>query len=63
MTKEFECTVKTGHFGAGRSGEKVVRVRANNVLHAMQIVRNLPGVKKGRSSLFGRSILEIRSLN
>jgi len=63
MTKEFECTVKTGHFGAGRAGERTVRVRAHNALHAMQIVKNLPGVKKGRSSLFGRSILEIRSLN
>jgi hypothetical protein len=62
MTKEFLCTVRTGHYGAGRAGERTVRVRAHNALHAMQIARNLPGVKKGRSGFFGRNILEVRSL-
>jgi hypothetical protein len=45
----FECIVRMGHLGAGRSWERPVRVRADSALEAMRRAKNLPGVKKGHA--------------
>lgn len=55
----FECLVKLGHFGAGRSLERMVRVRADNALQAMRRAKFLPGVKKGALSVSGASVLSV----
>jgi hypothetical protein len=55
----FECIVRMGHMGAGRSWERPVRVRADNALEAMRRAKNLPGVKKGHARAFGTSVLSV----
>lgn len=55
----FECIVRMGHSGAGRSWERPVRVRADNALEAMRRAKNLPGVKKGHLRFNGASVLSV----
>lgn len=55
----FECIVRMGHVGAGRSWERPVRVRADNALEAMRRAKNLPGVKKGHQRFSGASVLSV----
>lgn len=59
----FECTVKTGHIGAGKHFDKKIIIRASNILEAMSKAKTKASVKKGKSNLSGQSILEIRKLN
>lgn len=58
----YECIVRMGHFGAGRSWERPVRVRADNALEAMRRAKNLPGVKKGHLQHSGASVLSVSLL-
>ncbi len=55
----FDCVVRVGHQGAGRSLERRVRVRAENALEALRRVKGLPGVKKGAYSANGSSVLSV----
>jgi hypothetical protein len=55
----YECIVKMGHWGAGHSWERPVRVRADNALEAMRRAKNLPGVKKGQLHASGASVLSV----
>lgn len=55
----FECVVRMGHWGAGRSWERPVRVRADSALEAMRRAKNLPGVKKGHLRMSGASVLSV----
>jgi UDP-N-acetylenolpyruvoylglucosamine reductase len=55
----FECLVRMGHAGAGRSWDRVVRVRADNALEAMRRAKGLPGVKKGHALTSGNSVLSV----
>ena len=55
----FECLMKYGHAGAGRSNERSVRVRADNIVQAMRRAKNLPGVKKGGLHNSGGSVIRI----
>jgi DNA topoisomerase VI subunit B len=55
----FDCVVKMGHQGAGRSLERHVRVRADNALEAMRRAKVLPGVKKGYLQANGASVLSV----
>ena len=55
----FECVVRMGHQGAGRSLERHVRVRADNALEAMRRAKVLPGVKKGFQRANGSSVLSV----
>ena len=55
----FECLLKFGHMGAGNDFERAVRVRADNILQAMQRAKRLPGVKKGRSGSSGANIMRV----
>lgn len=56
----FECIVRMGHSGAGRSWERPVRVRADNALQALRRAKNLPGVKKGWLHSNGASVLSVQ---
>jgi hypothetical protein len=55
----FDCLVKMGHQGAGRSLERWVRVRADNAVEAMRRAKGLPGVKKGYLRDSGASVLAV----
>ena len=55
----FECLVRMGHYGAGRSFDRLVRVRADNALDAMRRAKGLPGVKKGHARANGSSVLSV----
>ena len=55
----FKCIVATGHRGAGRSGERVVFLRAADCLEAMRKAQRLPGVKKGRRWLAGAAVISL----
>lgn len=55
----FDCIVRMGHQGAGRSLERHVRVRAGNALEAMRRAKVLPGVKKGHLQANGASVLSV----
>jgi hypothetical protein len=55
----FDCIVKMGHQGAGRSLERHIRVRADNALEAMRRAKGLPGVKKGHLQMSGGSVLSV----
>jgi hypothetical protein len=55
----FDCIVRMGHQGAGRSIERHVRVRADNALEALRRAKSLPGVKKGYLSESGASVLSV----
>jgi len=55
----FDCIVRMGHQGAGRSIERHVRVRADNALEALRRAKGLPGVKKGFQNLGGTSVLSV----
>jgi hypothetical protein len=59
----FECTVKTGHIGAGKYFDKKIIIRASDILEAMSKAKSKAGVKKGKSKLSGQSILEIKKIN
>ncbi len=59
----YQCTVKTGHTGAGNHGEKVIYIIARDIIEAMNIARKKGGVKKGRSNSSGQSILDIKRIN
>ena len=55
----FECLVRMGHAGAGRSWDRLVRVRADNALEALRRAKGLPGVKKGHAQSSGSSVLSV----
>ena len=55
----FDCLVRMGHMGAGRSWERNIRVRADNALQAMRVAKTLPGVKKGALRFNGASVLSV----
>ena len=55
----FECVLKCGHVGSGKSAEKSVRIRANNIMQAMRRAKTLPGVKKGALLHSGGSVMRI----
>ncbi len=59
----FECVVKTGHIGAGKHYDKRIIINAADILDAMNKAKSKAGVKKGKSNLFGQSILEIKKIN
>lgn len=48
-----------GHFGAGRSWERTVRVRADSAFAALKLAKTLPGVKKGALRFSGASVLSV----
>ena len=56
----FECIVKLGHQGAGRYGEKAIRLKADNIMQAMQRAKNHPGVKKGHQRSSGASVMRVQ---
>jgi hypothetical protein len=39
--------------------ERSVRLRAHNIVDAMRRAKRLPGVKKGRSSFGGASVMRV----
>lgn len=55
----FECIVKYGHMGAGKSFERSLRVRASDIFQAMRLAKSMPGVKKGGLRHSGASILKV----
>lgn len=55
----FECLVRMGHAGAGRSWDRLVRVRADSAMQALQRAKVLPGVKKGQARYSGSSVLSV----
>jgi hypothetical protein len=55
----FECIVRMGHQGAGRSLDRLVRVRADNAVDALRRAKFLPGVKKGQAQSGGASVLSV----
>jgi hypothetical protein len=55
----FDCIVRMGHQGAGRSIERHVRVRADNAVEALRRAKILPGVKKGFQRANGSSVLSV----
>lgn len=55
----FDCIVRMGHQGAGRSIERHVRVRADNAVEALRRAKFLPGVKKGFLRENGASVLSV----
>jgi hypothetical protein len=55
----FDCIVRMGHQGAGRSIERHVRVRADNAVEALRRAKVLPGVKKGFQCESGASVLSV----
>ena len=59
----YQCTVKTGHTGAGNNGEKVIYVFAKDIMEAMNIAMHKGGVKKGRSNFAGQNVLDIRKVS
>ena len=59
----YQCTVKTGHTGAGNHGEKIIFVIAKDIMEAMSIAMRKGGVKKGRSNFAGQSVLDIKRVN
>jgi hypothetical protein len=59
VMQTYECLVKVGHAGAGRSMERSVRVRATDFLSALRIAKTLPGVKKGAQRFSGASVLRV----
>jgi hypothetical protein len=58
----YECIVRMGHWGAGRSWERPVRVRAVNAVEALRRAKQLPGVKKGWLQHNGASVLSVSRL-
>jgi len=60
--KLFKCIMMTGHRGAGKSGEKVVFLRARSSNEAMYKAARFPGVKKGRRLMFGGSLLSLEMI-
>jgi hypothetical protein len=59
----YQCTVKTGHTGAGNYGERIIYVIAKDIMEAMKLAMQRGGVKKGRSNFSGQSVLDIRQVN
>jgi hypothetical protein len=55
----FDCIVRMGHQGSGRSFERHVRVRADNAVEALRRAKVLPGVKKGCLRDSGASVLSV----
>ena len=55
----FECLVRMGHAGAGRSWDRLVRVRADSAMEALRRAKGLPGVKKGQARQSGSSVLSV----
>jgi DNA topoisomerase VI subunit B len=55
----FDCIVRMGHQGAGRSIDRHVRVRADNAVDALRRAKILPGVKKGFQQANGASVLSV----
>jgi hypothetical protein len=58
----FDCIVRMGHQGAGRSIDRHVRVRADNALEALRRAKFLPGVKKGLQCANGSSVLSVMQI-
>ena len=63
MYMTYQCTVKTGHTGAGSNGERIIYVIAKDIIEAMNIAMKKGGVKKGRSNSAGQSVLDIKKVN
>lgn len=55
----FDCIVRMGHQGSGRSLERRIRVRADNALEALRRAKVMPGVKKGGLFGSGSSVLSV----
>jgi hypothetical protein len=55
----YDCIVRMGHQGAGRSIERHVRVRADNAIEALRRAKDMPGVKKGSLRENGASVLSV----
>lgn len=55
----YECLVRVGHQGAGRSLDRLIRVRADNAIEALRRAKGLPGVKKGQLRCSGASVLSV----
>ena len=59
----YQAVVKQGHTGAGKYLEKIVFIKAKDILEAMDIAKGLGGVKKGHLYNTGASVIDIKAIN
>lgn len=55
----YRCVVKNGHAGSGQYLERSILIRAKSTVEALNKVKRIRGVKKGRLLRSGASVLSV----